>query len=203
MASDRITLDQAPSVPSKPCHCRQGSPTIDGNHPTADRSERRCRKQLGESMPDDRERREWVTRVLDFVFPTSTPRNSGASMTGDVWQAAADAVAGQLDALAAALRETAIPQLSDLSRDVEGLLREIGPTVAGALQAFDRNPADAQAREAALAAIAAARTWVGSDPRVPAVDGNLFGVMVTAGVTLDAALRELQDALSSGVEVTA
>lgn len=124
-------------------------------------------------------------------------------MTGDVWQAAADAVAGQLDALAAALRETAIPQLSDLSRDVEGLLREIGPTVAGALQAFDRNPADAQAREAALAAIAAARTWVGSDPRVPAVDGNLFGVMVTAGVTLDAALRELQDALSSGVEVTA
>ena len=154
-------------------------------------------------MPDDRECREWVTRVLGFVFPTNISRASGAPMTGDVWQAAADAVGGQLDALAAALRATGISQLSDLSRDVEGLLREIVPTVAGALQAFDRNPADIQARKAALAAIAATRTWIGTDPRVPAVDGSLFGVMVTADVTLNTALDKVQDILSADNEVAA
>jgi hypothetical protein len=148
-------------------------------------------------MPDDRGRREWVTRVLGVAFQTTASPNPGASRTGDIWQAAADAVGKQLGALARALRETGIPQLTDLSRDVEGLLGETSPTVTGALQACDRSPADAQARKAALAAIAAATTWVGNDQRVKAVDGNLFGVTVTAGATLGAALRQLQEELKA------
>jgi hypothetical protein len=149
-------------------------------------------------MPDDIARRKWVTRVLGLTFQTSASPDPGASRTSDIWQAAADAVGKQLGALALAraLRETGIPQLTDLSRDVEGLLGGTSPTVAGALQACDRSPADAQARKAALAAIATASTWVASDRRVQAVDGNLFGVTVTAGATLGAALRQLEKQLS-------
>jgi hypothetical protein len=147
-------------------------------------------------MPDDIARRKWVTRVLGLTFQTSASPDPGASRTSDIWQAAADAVGKQLGALARALRETGIPQLTDLSRDVEGLLGGTSPTVAGALQACDRSPADAQARKAALAAIATASTWVASDRRVHAVDGNLFGVTVTAGATLGAALRQLEKQLS-------
>jgi hypothetical protein len=147
-------------------------------------------------MPDDVAHREWVTRVLGVTFQTGASPDPGGSKTGDIWQDAADAVGNQLGALAAALHKTGIPQLTDLSRDVQVLLGEIGPTVAGALRAYDQTPADAQVRKAALAAIAAASTWVGSDPRVRGVDGNLFGVTVTAGATLGAALQQLQTELS-------
>jgi hypothetical protein len=147
-------------------------------------------------MPDDIARREWVTRVLGLAFQTSASPGAGASRTGAIWQAAADAVGTQLGALARALRETGVPQLTDLSRDVEGLLEGAIPSVAGALQARDRSPTDAQARNAALAAIATASTWVASDRRVKAVDGNLFGVTVTAGATLGTALGQLKKDLS-------
>jgi hypothetical protein len=152
-------------------------------------------------MSDDPERREWVTRVLGVAFQTGASAKQGMSRTSDIWQVAMKSVSEQLGQLAGTLRGTGIPQLIDLSRDVETFLDQLNAVVVRALLACDQNPADAKARTAALAAISTASTWVSKDRRIKAVDGNLLGVTVTAGATLGVALQQMQKELVVETEV--
>jgi hypothetical protein len=148
-------------------------------------------------MPTDNERQDWVARVLGVALQAngSQAAHAGAA-TLPVWQAARQSVDRQLGALAAELRETGIPELTALAHDVETLLDEVSPSLSGALQGFDQAPGNPAYRSAALAALGAASAWVDGDKRLRAVDGNLFGVTVTASATLRAALQDLQHLLA-------
>jgi hypothetical protein len=139
---------------------------------------------------------EAVTR-LEQVAGIAPGAARAAAGTLSVWQTAKDAADDQLRALSDHLRTIGIPVLNDVSDEVESLLEPLGVKLVAALLNYDRAPASPQARAGALSAIAAASDWLHSDERVEAVDNNPFEVAVSAGATLDAALRELQRELAT------
>jgi short-subunit dehydrogenase len=145
-------------------------------------------------MPEDNARREWVTRVLGVTLPTDAGRSVQAI---EIWQAAKDTVDSQLQALADNLRKTGIPVLAEASGDVQTLLEPLRVGLPAALREYEAAPDRTGTRAAAQSAIADALTWLQSNERVQAVDTNPFGVTVSAGATLGAALRRLQNELTT------
>ena len=121
---------------------------------------------------------------------------TGTEAAMPVWQAAKDMADDQLRALSDALRKTGIPELQEVSADVESLLEQVRVKLAAALLNYDSAPAKPEARAAALSALTAAGEWLASDERVRAVDGNGFGVPVSVGATVGAALGRLQRELA-------
>jgi hypothetical protein len=162
--------------------------------------------------PDVAEQRSWIGRVLGVALPdrpvsrddTQTRANFSLARQAEalhpgrsgevlaVWQAAKEAADGQLRLLSDRLRTTGIPALAEVSQDVETLLDQVRVGLVAALLNYDKDPAKPETRAAALSAIEEASDWLSTDERVRAVDQNPFGVLVTVGATLGAALQELQ-----------
>lgn len=112
-----------------------------------------------------------------------------------LWQEAKDGVDTQLRTLADALHKTGIPTLASVAGEVETLLDRLRVTLVAALMEYDGAPSD-KTRAAALAAVQKALAWLDAEPRVAAIDRNPFGVTVTVGATIGAALRQLQSRLT-------
>ncbi len=143
-----------------------------------------------------------LTGAIDRLAPVTS---SGGAMpaTGalSVWQAAKDSVDDQLRQLSDRLRKLRIPVLNDLAADVEQLFEGVRVTMTSALMSFDQAGPDkrAQARDAALAAVAGTRSWLEKDGRgrIQAVEANGLGVPVPVRNVIGAALQELERKLAA------
>ena len=113
-----------------------------------------------------------------------------------LWQSAKDNADGRLLRLSDTLRISAHPEAVEVADEVAALLEPLRVRMVTALTELDRAPSDAGARQEVILAIAAARDWLASDPRVAAIDANPWGVDVGVAAVIGAALGELDRAVS-------
>jgi hypothetical protein len=152
-------------------------------------------------------RREWIERVLRFRMPPTGAAAKQAAARWQAarkaWQAANDAVDGQLAALSSALNATGDPDLQHIA--AFGLNAMMAgrktPLVAALAEIGDGNNPLAllKGRRKLLAAVDAFRSHIATDGRIVACDRNPFGVAVSIRDTLSPALERLESVVESAV----
>lgn len=136
--------------------------------------------------------RRFVELYLGADLPDGASGRDATALL-PAWQDAKDAVDDQLRSLSDSLRKSAYDEVVGVADEVETLLEPVRVRITTALMEYDRNPAEAAKRKAALDAISAAGDWLASDARVKAVDSNPWGVPVSVAATLGAALFRLEN----------
>ena len=153
-------------------------------------------------------RADWLQRVLGFGVPAGAP----ASATGPApdwasarqgWQAASEAVDGQISGLQAVLRKTGDDQLEEIAEfglnGVTGNHRV--PLMAALMELGDGNPATlGKAGPKALGIIDAFRSYLESSEQVEVCDANPFGAPVAIRATLVPALAQMAAALQAAIK---
>ena len=131
--------------------------------------------------------------VAQYLGVHLEPRNdaSRSAATAASWQAAKDAVDGQLRALSDRLRKSAIPEVVGVADQVETLLEPVRVKMLVALKNYDAAPDDEKPRSDARAAMTEAEAWLSADDRVRAVDTNPWGVPVSVAATLGGVLDRI------------
>lgn len=109
-----------------------------------------------------------------------------------IWQQAKDALDAQLGKLADTLRISGDPELEEITDEVTDLLKPVRVGLAGPLIDLDMTPRLKGARDGAISAIANARSWIDSDPRIEAIDNNPWGINVSVASTLGDALDRIE-----------
>ena len=150
----------------------------------------------------DEAQRTWVTRVLGVTLAGSAPPVTGG--TGDIlgrwrsartgWQDATQAVNGQINALAKALRATKDKDLAAIADS--GLMTVTGGFLARMMAALQDMGEDDAAKlhksgDKAAALAEKLKAQIEGDAKVAACDANPFGVAVSIRATLGAALANL------------
>jgi hypothetical protein len=149
-------------------------------------------------MDDAQTRRHWVTRVL--LVPPRAATATGAASALSIWQAAKDAADTQLNTLYRTMRSSRLPMLGEIAGEIEHTLDGFRVRLVATLMSYDQasGEARAKARVVAAKAVADARARLATDSRVIAADTNPFGVPVSVGTTLGAALAKLERQLGAG-----
>jgi hypothetical protein len=156
----------------------------------------------------------WVERVLGISVPSSSPQDADAFAdlgelgigALDIWTAARgafdtanEAVDQQITTVVAALHASDDPELQEIGdMGLNGLTENVKvPLIAALIEAGTANiKTVAVASPKVLAAVAAFRGKITSDPKILACDDNPLGVYVDIAGTFGTALDQIEDALS-------
>jgi hypothetical protein len=140
----------------------------------------------------------WVLRVLGIPMPGGAAAEEPVRVIA-LWQDAKEAADAQLNALYAALRATGIVELADIADEIENTLQGFRVGLTTALMNYERAaPADRpKLGQQVLTTVADYQTRLTTDKRVTGADRNPFGVPVTLGTTLGAALGRIRDTIAA------
>ena len=148
-------------------------------------------------------RQDWLQRVLGFTLPTEEASpGSAADWAGAraAWQAASDAVDGQIAGLQSALRATGDETMKHIAEfGMNGLTGDHKVKLMAALIEIGSGDGAALAKAGpkVLGIVQAFRAHIDSDERVEVCDDNPFGVAVSIRATLGPALAQMEAALQA------
>ena len=131
--------------------------------------------------------------------PAVTAPTAAGPKSAQVWADAKDAVDQQLEGLYGLLKKTGLPVLIEVAAEIESVLANFRTGLITSLINFDSAAGQAKetARAEALKSVADYKARLTTDKHVLAADKNPFGVSITVGATLGAALDRLQRQLAA------